>query len=216
MSGFVYIWRDKKHNRFYIGSHWGKEDDGYVCSSSWMKKAYNRRPEDFKRRILQYEEKSRKILLEEETKWIGLIKDNEFGKRYYNLKRGKQHNWHGDEGKSLTIAEKISNTLKGRKLTPESIEKRSAKIRGRKHSEETIKKMRAAALGKVKSEEHRKNLSLANIGKKYSKEVNMKKAVKYTDAMKAQRSEALKKAWERKKGLDPLVRLDEAHREQGS
>lgn len=26
--GFVYIWRDRKYNRYYIGCHWGREDDG--------------------------------------------------------------------------------------------------------------------------------------------------------------------------------------------
>ena len=52
MYGFVYIWRDKKHNRFYIGSHWGTIDDGYVCSSTWMKRSYLRRPGDFKRKII--------------------------------------------------------------------------------------------------------------------------------------------------------------------
>lgn len=31
--GFVYIWFDKKKNMFYIGSHWGHEQDGYICSS---------------------------------------------------------------------------------------------------------------------------------------------------------------------------------------
>ena len=31
--GFVYIWFDRKHKRYYIGCHWGHEDDGYVCSS---------------------------------------------------------------------------------------------------------------------------------------------------------------------------------------
>ena len=50
--GFVYIWRDRKHARYYIGSHWGTEDDGYVCSSFWMKQAYKLRSEDFRRRIL--------------------------------------------------------------------------------------------------------------------------------------------------------------------
>ncbi len=27
--GFIYLWRDRKHNRYYLGSHWGSEDDGY-------------------------------------------------------------------------------------------------------------------------------------------------------------------------------------------
>jgi len=28
--GFVYIWFDRKHKRYYIDSHWGKEDDSYI------------------------------------------------------------------------------------------------------------------------------------------------------------------------------------------
>lgn len=35
--GFVYIWFDRKHHRFYIGCHWGHEEDGYICSSNWMR-----------------------------------------------------------------------------------------------------------------------------------------------------------------------------------
>jgi hypothetical protein len=54
--GFVYIWFDRKHKRFYIGCHWGKENDGYVCSSPWMKQAYKHRPQDFKRKILKTDE----------------------------------------------------------------------------------------------------------------------------------------------------------------
>ncbi len=53
MSGFIYIWRDRKYNRYYIGSHWGPENDGYVCSSTWMRQAISKRPGDFKRRILE-------------------------------------------------------------------------------------------------------------------------------------------------------------------
>ena len=51
--GFVYIWFDKKHRRYYVGCHWGNEYDGYVCSSSWMNQAYRIRPQDFKRRIIK-------------------------------------------------------------------------------------------------------------------------------------------------------------------
>ena len=62
--GFIYIWRDRKHKRYYIGSHWGTEDDGYICSSPWMSQAYKHRPNDFKRRILQRVCSNRKDLLE--------------------------------------------------------------------------------------------------------------------------------------------------------
>ena len=50
--GFVYIWYDRKHKRYYIGSHWGTEDDGYICSSKWMMQAYKLRPKDFTRKII--------------------------------------------------------------------------------------------------------------------------------------------------------------------
>ena len=75
--GFVYIWRDRKHNRYYIGSHWGTEDDAYVCSSPWMSQAYKHRPNDFKRRILEKVYSNKKQLLESEFKWISLIKESE-------------------------------------------------------------------------------------------------------------------------------------------
>lgn len=32
--GFVYLWFDRKHKRYYVGCHWGTTEDGYVCSSS--------------------------------------------------------------------------------------------------------------------------------------------------------------------------------------
>ena len=51
--GFVYLQFDRKHKRYYVGCHWGTVDDGYICSSNWMRDTYNRRPQDFKRRILK-------------------------------------------------------------------------------------------------------------------------------------------------------------------
>jgi hypothetical protein len=75
--GFVYIWYDRKHKRYYIGCRWGNETDGYVCSSSWMKRAYKTRPEDFKRRILSRVYTNKKDLLEEEYKWLKQIKKEE-------------------------------------------------------------------------------------------------------------------------------------------
>lgn len=86
MSGFIYIWRDRKRNRYYIGSHWGSESDGYICSSNWMRDAYRRRPLDFKRRIIETVD-SRQELLEAEQRWLNLVQDSEVGKRYYNLNK---------------------------------------------------------------------------------------------------------------------------------
>ena len=42
--GFIYIWYDNFRKMYYIGRHWGTEDDGYICSSNRMRDAYRRRP----------------------------------------------------------------------------------------------------------------------------------------------------------------------------
>lgn len=83
--GFVYLWYDKKHKRFYLGCHWGDENDRYICSSVWMKRAYNIRSQDFKRRVLIRIYSNPQDLFEEEYKWLSLIKKEELGKKYYNL-----------------------------------------------------------------------------------------------------------------------------------
>lgn len=105
--GFVYIWFDRKHKRYYIGSHWGTEDDGYICSSRWMRKAYKRRPEDFKRRILKKITSIRNDILIEEHKWLQQIKNEELGKKYYNLTKHLNGHWSTDENKALSVKEKL-------------------------------------------------------------------------------------------------------------
>lgn len=109
--GFVYIWRDRKHNRYYIGAHFGYLEDGYICSSTWMKQGYRHRPEDFKRRILKTNILSKKEMFEEENKWLNKIKPEELGKKYYNLQKHWQH-WSMDEEKYKSSVEKMKNSLK--------------------------------------------------------------------------------------------------------
>ena len=117
-SGFVYIWRDRKNWRYYVGSHWGTENDGYICSSTWMRKAYRRRPTDFKRRVIARVATSRIDLLNEEQRWLQMMKPEELRIRYYNLMRRADHLWHADAGKLLTVGEKISRTQKERYTDP--------------------------------------------------------------------------------------------------
>jgi hypothetical protein len=109
-SGFVYIWYDRKHKRFYIGCHWGNENDSYICSSRWMRKSYRRRPDDFKRRIIARVSSSRSDLFEEEHKWMSLISKKELGKKYYNLRQHKWGHWTSDEVTKDSIAKKISES----------------------------------------------------------------------------------------------------------
>lgn len=145
--GFVYIWRDRKHNRYYVGCHWGVEDDGYVSSSPWLMRAYKRRSTDFKRRILQ-RTTSRQDTFLAEQKWLQLIKDDELKVRYYNLNKHVADYWHQYEDKRLSIGEKISQSVKAHRNTPEGQANYLAGIekkRGRKQSPEDIAK-RAASI----------------------------------------------------------------------
>lgn len=53
-EAFVYIWKDMTCNKFYIGKHKGKEDDGYISSSKLFIEEYNQRPNDFQRKIVAF------------------------------------------------------------------------------------------------------------------------------------------------------------------
>lgn len=146
MSGFVYLWFDRKHTRFYIGCHWGSPDDGYICSSRWMRKAYKRRPQDFKRRLLSVVQTTRRELLVEEQRWLNLIKRDELGKRYYNVHRHASL-WATDPHACASAVEKANKSrigkptwMKGKKHSDESKRKISEAGRGRVASEETLKK----------------------------------------------------------------------------
>lgn len=174
--GFVYIWYDRKHKRYYLGAHWGTEDDGYICSSSWMKRAYMLRPEDFKklngslnRRILSKIYTNKKDLHEEEYKWLRLIKSEELGKKYYNL-----HN--------TCFGGHCSNY---KRLF---------------HSEEAKKKMSEAKKGKPGpnkgkkfSKEHCKNLSIAHKNQSPSEETKRKISAFFKDRPRKSHSEETKR-----------------------
>lgn len=166
MSGFVYIWFDKKHRKFYIGSHWGPEDDGYVCSSNNMRNNYNNRPQDFKRRIISRITSSREALLNEEQRWIDMIPRDQFGRKYYNISHHvKKAAWWVNEETRKQSREIMKNTweaprteaqleitkkaqLLGAKASPANKPGWIPKHRiGSKHSEETKAQMSQAAKG---------------------------------------------------------------------
>jgi hypothetical protein len=124
-SGFVYIWFDRKHKRFYIGSHWGYPSDSYICSSTWMRDAYKRRPSDFKRRIIETINTSRKDLYEAEYKWLSLIKDGELGTRYYNLRKWR----YSSIEYTKEIIEKLAMVNRNKTPSAETIAKRSKSLK---------------------------------------------------------------------------------------
>jgi hypothetical protein len=143
---FVYIWRDKVRNMFYIGSHSGSIADNYISSSKWLTAEIRYRPNDFRRKILKkFDTKTEAVLYE--YKLIGFIKENEYGLKYYNLKQGKPKGiapWNAGKKQSQDHNKKISEYRKGKPTTkgrpnPLSAEngrkgalKLSAKVTGRK------------------------------------------------------------------------------------
>ena len=112
-TGFVYLWRDRKYNKYYVGCHWGREDDTYVCSSNWMKRAYDHRPEDFKRRVIARTSGTHQDLLDEEFRWLSMIKQEELKIKYYNLQNHHYGHWSSDEEKLLSISEKMKGNKNG-------------------------------------------------------------------------------------------------------
>jgi hypothetical protein len=158
--GFVYIWFDRKHHRFYIGSHWGTLDDGYICSSRWMRKAYRRRKGDFNRRIIAKVFSSRADLLIEEQRWLDMIQDHELRVKYYNLQKHAGYRWHTDETRHLSMIEKIKASLN----TPEVKEKKSRAAKAawnderRQYQSDLFK-------GREVSQEHRDKISKTLTGR---------------------------------------------------
>lgn len=52
--GFVYRWTDSSNGMYYVGSHCGSVDDGYIGSGKYFKSAYKKRKECFTREILYF------------------------------------------------------------------------------------------------------------------------------------------------------------------
>lgn len=89
MIHFVYIWLDKTRKMFYIGSHSGELEDGYLSSSRWLSGEIRYRPLDFKRRVIKVCV-SREEAIQLEYDLISKILDGEFGTKYYNIKSGRK------------------------------------------------------------------------------------------------------------------------------
>lgn len=202
--GFVYIWYDHKHKRYYIGSHWGTEDDGYICSSSWMKQAYKSRPQDFKRRVLKRVYTSHHDLLIEEYSILNKIEINEFGKKYYNL-HSRTFNWAADTSKRQSVIEKISQKTKEAMASPEIREKflsglqnrdnRSSDIEVREKRRQSMKKTMAE---KFPIEDRKKRLQkddpkLLEVYKQKSKELWSNRSEEEKKAIGKKISEANKR-----------------------
>jgi hypothetical protein len=80
---FVYLWKNKRNRKMYVGSHEGELDDGYIGSGVHFKKAYKKEPENFERVILSVWETREEMMKAEE---LYLIENNCANSDiYYNL-----------------------------------------------------------------------------------------------------------------------------------
>ena len=199
-AGYVYLWYDTKAELFYVGGHYGQVDDKYVCSNSMMLRAYRKRPETFRFRVLEYVNGSAVEVREAEQRWLDKIKDTElywtpniYAKtaRYYNQKKNsfggsvkghKKNRTKQSPFKGIPMSEeqkmKISQTKKGTTFT----EEHKAKMRKPKTKDPNKPK-------RVMSEEHRQKIRQAHIGQ--SKTTEHKEAI----------SNAMKEKHQRKSGL---------------
>ena len=95
-TGYVYLWFDTKSKFYYLGGHQGLVEDAYVCSNTMMLRAYRKRPDTFKFRVLEYVDGGLDDLRDAEQRWLDMIKDTELywtpniqnkTVRYYNQKK---------------------------------------------------------------------------------------------------------------------------------
>lgn len=195
--GFVYLWRDRLHNRYYVGCHWGTVDDGYICSSAWMKRAYKQRPDDFKRRILKTNIQPRPQMYVEERRYFEMIKPTELKTKYYNLCINTNTTpWHMDPQRNLTIGQRISAAKKGISTGPCSPEKAKciseAKLaKQRKMSDETKQKLSETMSGRKHTEERKQEIS-SSLKTFYENNVSKSLGRKHTEEHKAAISSKLK------------------------
>lgn len=152
MEAFVYCWTDHKTNKLYVGSHKGKEDDNYVCSSKLMLEEYNKRSEDFTRQIIARGSFSDIRILEAKILDSLNVKED---RQFYNM-----HNGNGNfylKGHTEEYKKRMSVLLTGKKKrTTANYKKPKSESHKRKLSEsKTGKKLKPFSI------QHRKNMSAA-------------------------------------------------------
>jgi hypothetical protein len=174
-----------------------------------MRRAYYRRPEAFKRRILKTNILTKREMFLEEQRYFSMIKREELKTRYYNLNIWIEHWLLKADEDALTIKQKMRNAKLGKKRGPHSAEHREKlrqSLMGHVQSEESKLKMSETRTGKycgdnssnkglVRSEETKQKIREANLGKKHSEEHKRKiseqsKGRLHTDESKLKISQA--------------------------
>jgi hypothetical protein len=141
-TGFIYLWRDKLRNMYYVGSHIGDSSGSYISSSKWFNGEQQYRPHDFRRRILVDNvpiDQLRKM----EYALIATIHDDQFGVRYYNIKCGRKKGsiaWNKGVPMPIEQRKKISMIKRGKSTWNKGKANPSAAENGRKSAKKLSEK----------------------------------------------------------------------------
>ena len=167
--GIVYQWVNIENQKWYIGSHFGFLDDGYISSGKVFQSAYNKHKNKMMRQILYVGPEYRKA-----EEFFLLYLDAARDRQSYNMKNTAiggdvSHCFTIESRQKISAASKnrvrkpiseetknkISKTLTGRKLSKERCENISKKFLGKdnpffgkSHTKETKDKISAANKGK--------------------------------------------------------------------
>lgn len=117
-NGFVYQWTNTRNGKKYIGSHYGSEDDNYIGSGIYFKRAYKKNPEEFERTILEYVLGSHPDLLLREQYYLDQVEDIVTNQNYYNCspnaKGGYNHGHLTEEKQREIIMKAVQASLDSR------------------------------------------------------------------------------------------------------
>jgi NUMOD3 motif len=157
--GFIYRWTKKSNGKYYIGSHWGKFNDGYICSSNSMRRAYERNRSQFSRRILAVVTTNRLDLLDKEQAYLDKMPRRHFGAESYNISTKAHKPWWA---KGQKLKKKIRAKISLSQNRPEVRAKKIAAQLGCKRTAETCARISAAKTGYKLSAKARASKAQAN------------------------------------------------------
>ena len=188
MKGIIYCIERIKTGKKYIGQHLGTINDNYWGSGVAISKAIKKYGKDeFKKYIL--EECNLEDLNEREQYWIKHY--NTFLGEGYNMDDGGKSNsgyWANlnNEKKAEIHTKRLTNRPKDFKSriqkshTYRNNRAISEKLKGRMYSKETLQKMSNAAMGRKMTDETKTKISKGNLGKTLTPQqcANISKATK--------------------------------------
>ena len=93
-DSFVYKWTHIPTLNWYVGFHYGTQDDGYICSSKFVRKMISSNPTDWKREIIAEGESKEMYKLETTIlQTIDARSDNRSYNRHNNHKGIAMGGW---------------------------------------------------------------------------------------------------------------------------